>query len=311
MPCIRTESVSGLSGPAARRIVRTAVVALALVLAAGRTMAQISFPGASPVSAGNITLVLKPDTMNFTGGVNSTVDKNIVTYGASPDLAFIIQNNSFVSNIGTITEAGRPRQVVTNGFGDTLLQSRYTIFQQDGPGSTFRIAPYAGAILPTGMDDANNAMPRGAQPGTGAWSTRDAVTMSYQTLDWSAAAEAGYQANAAAAGYQFGNTFFADAAARYRLWPFDLGAEVPAEVYGFVESNFTSTLANRSGGQTVHGSGGELLLVDPGFIYTTRAYSVTLMAFLPAYQQVRGNGVLMNYGFLAAFRYSLFTPHHW
>ncbi len=300
-----------MAGHAMVRTIRATILATVLIFVAGRAGAQITFPGASPISAGNVTLVIKPETMDFTGGVTSTVDKNIISYGASPNLAFILQNNSFVSNSATVTEAGRSRQVVANGFGDTVLESRYTIFQQDGPGSTFRIAPYAGVVMPTGMDNTNSAMPRGGQPGTGAWATRDAITMSYQTLDWAAAAEAGYQANTTAAGYQFGNTVFADAAVRYRLWPLNLGSEVPAEVYGLLESNFTSAAANRNAGQINRNTGGQLLLVDPGFIYTTRTYSVTLMAFLPAFEQVHGNGSAYNYGFLAAFRYSLFTPHHW
>ncbi|MDA8252824.1 MAG: transporter [Rhodospirillales bacterium] len=288
-----------------------AVLLGVLVLLAGPARAQISFPGAAPISAGNVTIYLKPQYTNSTDGVSSTIDRNVVIYGASPDLAFILQNNSFVSNTDTIAGKGGPQRVTANGFGDTVLEGRYTVFQQDGPGSTFRIAPYAGVIMPTGMDNVNGLMPRAGQPGTGAWASRDAVTMSYQTLDWNAAAEAGYQANGAAAGYRFGNTFYADAAFRYRLWPGSLKAVVPAEVYGFVESNYTSTVANRAGGQNVPGTGGQLLLVDPGIIYTARSYSVTLMGFLPAYEQVRNNGSRFNYGVLAMFRYSLFTPHHW
>lgn len=297
------------------RIIRAAagtVVMFGLLGAlAGPARAQISFPGAAPVSAGNVTIYLKPQYTNSTDGVSSAIDRNVVIYGASPDLAFILQNNSFVSNTDTIIGKGGPQRITANGFGDTVLEGRYTIFQQDGPGSTFRIAPYAGIVMPTGMDNVNGLMPRDGQPGTGAWATRDAVTMSYQTLDWNAAAEAGYQANSTAAGYRFGNTFFADAAFRYRLWPGNLEAAVPAEVYGFVESNYTSAVADRAGGENVPGTGGQLLLIDPGIIYTARSYSVTLMGFLPAYQQVHNNGSRFNYGVLAMFRYSLFTRYHW
>lgn len=293
------------------RIVRSGGFLVVLLLMSSPVSAQITFPGASPVSAGNLIMLLKPETLDYTRAASNTVDKNVLIYGASPNLAIILQGNTFVSNSATITEGGRSRSVIANGFGDTLVQARYTIFQQDGPGSTFRIAPYAGVILPTGMDSANNLMPRGGQPGTGAFATRDAVTMSYQTLDWNAAAEAGYQANSAAADYQFGNTIYADVAFHYRLWPVELGEDVAGELYASIESNYTSTLANRGGGQSIPGTGGQMLLVDPGIIYTTRTYSLTLTGLLPAYQHIRDNGNRLNYGLLGAFRYSFFTSNHW
>ncbi len=297
--------------PNLTRIIRPVVFLIVMLFLSSRASAQITFPGASPVSAGNLTVLLKPETVDYTGGASSTVDKNVLIYGASPSLAIIVQNNSFVSNEATITEMGRSHRVIANGFGDTLIQPRYTIFQQDGPGSTFRIAPYIGAVLPTGMDNANSMMPRGGQPGTGTLATRDAMTTSYQTLDWNAAAEVGYQANTAGAGYQVGNTLFADFGFHYRLWPLELGEEVPGELYASIESNYTSSLANRSGGQSIRGTGGQALIMDPGIIYTTRLYSFTLTGFVPAYQQLRDNGNRLNYGLLGAFRYSFFTSNHW
>ncbi len=270
--------------------------------------AQMSFPGAAPISAGNVTVYFKPQFTD-TEGVSSAIDRNVLIYGASPDLAFILQNNTLVSNSATVAGKGGAQQVTANGFGDTLLEGRYTVYRQDGPGSTFRIAPYVGVVIPTGADNVNSLMPRAGQPGTGAWATRDAVTMSYQTLDWNTAAETGYQANSGATGYHFGNAFYADAAFRYRIWPGSLEEMVPAELYAFVESNFTSTAANRAAGNVVSGSGGQLLLIDPGVIYTTRAYSVTVMGFLPSYQQL--NGGHYDYGVLISLRLSLFTRHHW
>ena len=294
-----------------RAIAVTAVFLGLLVLLAGPARAQISFPGAAPISAGNVTIYLKPQSTDSTDGISSTIYRNVVIYGASPNLAFILQNNSFVANSATIAGKHGSQHITANGFGDTVLEGRYTLYQQDGPGSTFRIAPYGGVVIPTGSDNVNSLMPRAGQPGTGAWATRDALTMSYQTLDWNAAAEAGYQVNSSAAGYRFGNTFYADAAVRYRLWPRTLETVVPAEVYGFIESNYTSMMANRASGQNVPGTGGQLLLLDPGIIYTARLYSVTLMGLLPAYEQVHNNSSRFNYGVLASFRFSLFTTHHW
>lgn len=273
--------------------------------------AQITFPGASPISAGNVTIQIKPQLFDMADGDRSIVDRNVLIYGASPNLAFTLQANSFVANSLTLNGRNGPRQVTASGLGDTTLEGRYTVFQLDGPGSTLRIAPYAGVVIPTGMDNTNSLISRAGQPGTGAWASRDALTISYQTLDWNAAAEAGYQANSSAANYHFGNTFFADAAYRYRLWPRSLEQEVSGELYSIFEVNFTSTDANQGTNQNIPGTGGKILLMDPGLIYTAKSYSVTLLGLIPAYERLRGSQSHFNYGMVAMFRLSFFTPHHW
>ena len=298
--------------PAARRALVLGA-AIASLLCARPARAQLTFPGASPISAGNVIVRTQPEYVDYTHGASSAFDKNVLIYGASPDLAFIVQNTTLIGNSAEVPAGlGQTQKDTAFGLGDTLLEGRYTIFRQDGIGSTFRVAPYIGVSIPTGMDNANAALPRGAQPGTGAWASRDAITASYQTLFWNGGAEAGYQTNATAGGYQFGNTFFADAGVHYLLWPTSLeGMDVPAELYASLESNYTAQVANRAGGRKVAGTGGQMLLLDPGLIYTKRLYSVSFTALLPAYEQVRQNGARYNFGAVLFFRYSMFTGLHW
>ncbi len=284
--------------------------ATALLLAAP-AWAQLTFPGASPISAGNVIVRTQPEYTQGSDGVSSALDRNVVIYGASPDLAVIVQNTSLVANSANIVTDGQSHRATAAGFGDTLLETRYTVFQQDGIGSTFRIAPYIGFSLPTGADNANPELSRAGQPGTGAWAARDALTTSFQTLYWNAGAEIGYQTNTEADGYRFGDILFADAGFHYLLWPSDLEGDVRAELYASLESNYTSQVANRAGGQKVPGTGGQLLLVDPGLIYTRRLYSVSFTALLPAYESVRDNASRYTFGAILFFRYSLFTPMHW
>ena len=279
----------------------------AVAVFAAPARAQLTFPGASPISAGNLVVRTQPEVTNAGGGFSSLSDRNVLIYGASPDLAFVVQNNSIVSN--SVDIGGR--RITATGFGDTLFQTRYTIFQQDGIGSTIRVAPIIGLDIPTGMTDANRAMPRGAQPGTGAWGTRDALTASWQTLYWGGGAEIGYQANATAGGYRFGSPIYADVGVHYLLWPHNLEGEVDGELYASLESNYTSSPANLNFGQTVGGTGGQLLLVDPGVIWTTALYSISFTALLPANQRIAANGGRYNYGAALFFRRSFFTDYHW
>ena len=299
-------------------LVRRALVAalaclacLAALALAAPARAQLTFPGASPISAGNVIVRTQPGFAEGTDGVRSITDRNVLIYGASPDLAFIVQNNSVVANSANIASGGQVRQATALGFGDTLLEGRYTVFQQDGVGSTLRVAPYIGVSIPTGMDNANGALGRAGQPGTGAWATRDAVTASWQTLFWNGGAEVGYQTNTTAAGYRFGNVFYADAGFHYLLWPSQLEGEVPAELYASLEANYTAETANRASGQKVPGTGAQLLLLDPGLIYTRRNYSVSFTALLPAFERLRDGGSRYDFGGILFIRYSLFTALHW
>ena len=297
-----------------RRIIRrlaglAGLLALPLSLATP-ARAQLTFPGASPVSSGNFIIRAQPLFTQGTGGFSSFSDKSVLIYGASPDIAVIVQNTTFAANTVRLGTGAAARSETASGFGDTVLEGRYTVYQHDGIGSTLRVAPYVGLVMPTGMDNANAEMSRAAQPGSGTWGTRDAVTMSVQTLTWNGGAEAGYQANAPGAGYRFGNTFYADIGAHYLLWPSSLEGDVPAELYGSLEANFTSTAPNHAGGAKVPGSGAQLLLIDPGIIYTRSRYSVSFTGFLPAWEHAATNASRYVYGAEVLLRLSLFTEYH-
>ena len=294
-----------------RRVTLALLLPPLLLLSALPARAQLTFPGASPVSSGNIILRNQPQFTSSTGGGSSFTDKNVLIYGASPDLAFIIQNTGFAMNTIRIGSGADARTLTASGLGDTAFEGRYTIYQLDGVGSTVRVAPYIGVVAPTGMDNANSGMPRGAQPGTGTWGTRDAVTVSAQALHWNGGAEVGYQANTTGSGYRFGNVFYSDVGAHYLLWPSRLDGDVPAELYASLEANYTNFAPNQNGGGRVPGTGGQLLLIDPGLIFTSSRYSVSFTGFLPAWERVRENASRYSYGAELLLRVSLFTEHHW
>ncbi|GAA3535043.1 heavy metal-associated domain-containing protein [Zobellella aerophila] len=65
-----------------------------------------------------------------------------------------------VKRVETDIQAGQRVQRRQKGLGDLGLFGRYTIFQQDQPGRTFRLAPFAGIEAPTGEDEAGDALRR-------------------------------------------------------------------------------------------------------------------------------------------------------
>jgi hypothetical protein len=50
-------------------------------------------------------------------------------------------------------------------------------------------------------------------------------------------ADVGYKKNADADGFRFGDEFFTDLSFQYRVWPRQLGADVPAFLFAVVEAN--------------------------------------------------------------------------
>ena len=282
----------------------------ALALAAP-VRAQITFPGAAPVSAGEIAVRLMPSFTDGTQEAQNVDGRTVVQYGVTPLLMLQAQGGLPVSNSAAVATAGGTQQLSATGLGDTLLGARYTVFYLDEIGSTFRIAPLVNVIVPTGMDNANSQAPRYLQPGTGAWGSRDALTMTWLTLYWVAAAEVGYQANAPGSGYQFGDTFFADAGFHYRVWPAEFGPNEASEMHLFVETNYSMTGVTRAQEQVVPGTGRNLWLIDPGIMYLTPRYSIALNALLPIDQQVNDGASRFRYGALLAFRWSFFTTRHW
>lgn len=274
--------------------------------------AQITFPSAAPVSAGNVTVRPEIGYTNETGGVQNIYEENVVLYGASPDLAFILENKSLVANSGNVFVNGKQSQQWAVGFDDTVIDTRYNLYELDGVGFTFRIAPYLGIDVPTGMDNTNDALPRPLQPASGEWGTREALTTSYQTLRWNAQGLIGFQDYASAAGYRQGSSLLADAAVHVLLWPQDLDREVPAELFASLETNYTLQAVDRLYGQTIAGTGGQLWLIDPGLIYSTPIWAAALTGLLPILQQYRAPGAShYNYGLLFTFRWNFFTSFHW
>ncbi|MDA8252711.1 MAG: transporter [Rhodospirillales bacterium] len=291
-------------------LLRLAITLVLTLATAGPVLAQLTFPGASPISAGNLILMAQPTLVQQTGFQSATA-QGVLVYGASSKLALITESNLLVWNMAEAVSGGKTVRLDAVGTGDTLQEARYTVFQLDGIGSTLRIAPMIGVTVPTGMDNVNSQLPHDVQPATGNWGGRAALTGSWQTLRWNAEAEIGYEARFPGTDYQFGNQFVTDAAFHYVIWPRQISADIPGELFASLETNFFSANANRVNGAFVPGTGGQLWLVDPGLDWSTPGYGLAITALLPVLQTRYGSGRRYDYGVLLHFRLSLYTPHHW
>jgi len=295
------------------RLAAGAFIGLVAWMPAPPVQAQITFPSATPISAGNVIVREQPFMASGGEGYQTYQNQIVVVYGFTPNIAFVLDSNSYVYQTARIQSTTESLQRSAMGFGNSQFVFRYTIMQEDDIGSTLRVAPIVGADIPTWMDDQSDKygrVPPSLQPGWGAWGPLLGNTFTWQTLDWMVAADIVYQFNAAAEGYKFGNVFRVDGGFRYRLWPWPLRTGVPAEIYASLEANLINVAQDQAAGVVQPNTGGTSLFVDPGIIYTTAQWGVVLSALLPAMQQLNGSAPLIHYEILLLFRWSFFTPYH-
>lgn len=191
------------------------------------------------------------------------------------------------------------------GFGDLTLLGRYTAYEYNAPGRTFRIAPFLGVKAPTGEDSARDGLgllPPPVQPGSGSWDALGGAVLTYQTLDFQIDSQVSYKANREANDFQAGNVLQIDGSLQYRLWPRSLGAGVPAFLYGVLEANLVHSAKDRISGTSDPNSGGTTLFITPGLQYVTRKWIVEGGVQIPVSQNLNGTALKNDYVFTAGFR---------
>jgi len=236
--------------------------------------------------------------LNVTGGIS------VLAYGITGDLAVFGVVPYLNKRLDVTTPGGRVTRD-TSGIGDIRLFGRYTAYQKDMPGKSFRIAPFVGVELPTGEDNATDSLgvlPAPLQLGSGSWNPFVGVAITYQTLDYEIDVSASYKSNTAANGFEFGDEARLDASLQYRLWPRELGGGVPGYLYGVIEGNLIYQGKNEIGGVTDVNSGGTTLFIAPGLQYVTKRWVLEAIVQLPALQNPNGTALGDDFTFRTGFR---------
>lgn len=230
---------------------------------------------------------------------------NVLAYGATGKLTlFAVAPWYLDKTLKASTPMGRVQRT-DSGIGDTRLFARYTVFEDDGPGTSLRVAPIFGVIAPTGSShgaDRFGRLPRPFQNGTGAWGGLAGVITTYQTLAWEFDADVTYQATGTHDGHRAGALSQVDGSFQYRLWPRQLGAGVPRFLYGVLETNVVHIGHDRLNGLDAPDSGGTQWFVSPGLQLVTKNYVLEASVQLPIMQNMNGNALRDRYIFHIGFR---------
>ena len=282
-----------------------------LPLASLAQAAPISFNTALPVAKGEFVF-REQFVLDQSGDDPSSADRDrtawsldsVLGYGATRNLA-VFGVIPYVGKSVDVTMNGARRTRDANGLGDIRLFTRYTIFQHDVPGRTFRVAPFLGLEFPTGDDDERDSrgrLPPSVQPGSGSWDPFGGVVVTFQTLAFQLDGQASYRFNTQANSFEFGDVARLDGSLQYRVWPRDLGPGTPGFLYGVLEGNFVYQSKNRIDGAQDPDSGGFSLFLVPGLQYVTKRWIVEAGVQLPTYQDLNGEALEKEYVFRGGFR---------
>jgi hypothetical protein len=289
------------------------VLALGAFTSRNAAAGPITFNSALPVSQGEYlfqeTFMVRsvddgttiPDMQVVArGGVS------IFAYGVTGNLTLFGMLPYFDKTLDMTTPMGRIRRS-NSGLGDSTFFARYTVYQDNQLGASFRVAPFFGVVTPTGSDtytDAYGVQPRMFQPGSGTWGVLGGVVATYQTFNYEFDTSLSYQENGRHAGYSPGNVTELDASFQYRLLPQTLGNGLPNFLYGVLETNLIHTTHDIVNNAISPASGGTKWFLDPGLEYVTPRWVLQGAVQIPVERNVYGQGLRDRYIYNLALRFN-------
>lgn len=237
-----------------------------------------------------------------------------IGYGLTSRWAFFVNTNEGLGATSTTTPLG-PLELNSAGLGDLASYARFTLFKIDKPKSTFRIAPFAGAFIPTGdnsLEGPHGLLPRALQTGSGTLDPYFGVTMGYNTVNWGMALDSTYRENPASdGGISPGDEYRADGQVEYKLLPWHTPEEgLPKLLVLSLESNYVHDREDRVNGALSANSGGDTLKQDAILEIATLHWQVGMGAQIPVMQNLPGvNRLKQRTGYFLFFEYYLAAPN--
>lgn len=282
-----------------RSLLLSAVGVLLLGLLEAPATAQITTNTALPVTEGRGIVRVQSKGIRATADGPGNRELTVYglplvgVYGLTPRWTLFGVVPLLRKRLDVTTPQGRVTRGPT-GLADVRLFARYTVWGQNRPGQTIRLAPLAGLELPTGRSDDTDRIGRLPQPlqlGSGSWDPFAGVVFTWQTLQWQLDVAPVYRVFTEAHDFRFGDVARLDMATKYRLWLHDRTGGVPGFFYGNLETNLIWQDEHERRSQLVENSGGTTWFVAPGLQYVTRRVVVEGAVQLPAVQDLNGSAL--------------------
>jgi len=293
---------------------RAVFVTLLFFLVVPVNAAPITFNTALPVSEGQLIYRGLLSISRSSDDSSSAVDQELDTITVSSVLGYGINNKLAVFGVlpysdRELEESGVAGSVTrgNQGFGDISGFARYQLWQQDGLGSTLRLAGVGGLTAPTGNDDRSDGvgrLPASLQTGSGAWDWFAAIVATHQTLTNEFNGQISYRDNRESGGIELGDTLSVDVSWQHRLWRQDVVRGVPAFFYSVLELNVLHQDKNRLNGRSNRNTGGDRVWLSPGVQYVARRWILEAVIQIPVIQSLNGNALENDFVFTTGFRRS-------
>lgn len=259
----------------------------------------ITFQTALPIHADEVLVREQVIWTHADGGPapeNATVNvlsvPTLVVWGMHERVAAFVSLPFVYKDAELTTPTGERRRRTALGFSDLELLLRVSVIQENGPGETFRVAPFAGLGLPTGPTreaDALGTLPPDLQIGSGAWAPRVGAVLTYQTLD--------YELDVAVEGLfavpneelDRGDEVRVSASFQGRVFPWgELGGGVPTFLYLVAETQ-VGWIAPDTGSLAPLESGGFYWWLTPGIQLVTMRWVLEAAVEIPVFQPAGGH----------------------
>ncbi len=217
-----------------------------------------------------------------------------IGYGLTSRWALFLNINQGFGSLNSTTPVS-PNRLSSGGPGDLLSYARFTLFKIDKPRSTLRVAPLAGAFIPTGdnsLRGSQDLLPKALQTGSGTLDPYFGITMGYNTVRWGMALDSTYRLNPTAdRGISPGSQYRADAQVEYKVLPIHMPEEgLPKLLVLSIESNYIHDEKDRVNGMLSANSGGNTLKQDAILEVSTLHWQVGMGAQVPIMQEPSRRG---------------------
>jgi hypothetical protein len=280
-----------------------------VILPLAASASAVTFATSLPVGQDQVIVRFNAQPSFSTHQLNSFQFPISIGYGLTTRISlFAGPAQGFVA-----TNSGTAR-IRNGGAGDTSLYARYTIYKIDKPGLSFRIAPLAGAFLPTGSNSftfQGKPQSKSLQTGSGTVDAYGGISAGLQYHRFSANADATYRYNPlTTTNFSLGSELRLDGQVEYKFWPFRMPAEGLPHVANFsLESNYYADRMDHWNGVVSPNSGGRIFRESAILQLSSLRWQVGAGVQLPLLQHLNGTGrTTQKIGYLMFFEYYLAAP---